>query len=181
MARKTAKKKNIITLKGKSNLFKSVFKLIAKAYTEEVCKAEENNKITFYDVAFVYYKTCDMVYDIVDRYSNEITDAGINSAYEVYLDLDTREIGFKLFNSKAKVDVDCRFEYTFMYFPEDNELISMINDKLEDEMDNVVYWIEDNSNFAIESDWRPCKSLLDSIDKFRACLKETLKNTLKGE
>ena len=57
----------------------------------------------------------------------------------------------------------------------------MINDKLEDEMDNVVYWIEDNSNFAMESDWRPCKSLLDSIDKFRACLKETLKKTLKGE
>ena len=68
-----------------------------------------------------------------------------------------------------------------MYFPEDAELISMINSKLDDEMDDVEYWLEDCTNFAVESDWRPCKSLLDSIDKFRACLKETLKNTLKGE
>lgn len=181
MARKTAKKKNIITLKGKSNLFKSVFKLIAKAYTEEVCKAEGNNKISFYDVAFVYYKTCDMVYGIVERYMNEIEYSGKDTPYELWLDLEKREIGFKVLNSKNKVNIEDTFEYTFMYFPEDDELISMINSKLDDEMDDVEYWLEDCTNFAVQSDWKPCKSLLDSIDKFRACLKETLKNTLKGE
>lgn len=181
MARKTAKKKDIMTLKGKTNLFKNVFKLMAKAYATEVCKAEGNNKISFYDVAFVYYKTCDIVYGIVERYMNEIGYVGKDTAYEVYLDLEEREIGFKLFNSKAKVNIDDTFKYGFMYFPEDAELINIINDKLEDEMDDVEYWLGDCTNFAVESDWRPCKSLLDSIDKFRACLKETLKNTLKGE
>lgn len=102
MARKTAKKKNIITLKGKSNLFKSVFKLIAKAYTEEVCKAEGNNKISFYDVAFVYYKTCDMVYGIVERYMNEIEYSGKDTPYELWLDLEKEKLGLKYLIVKIK-------------------------------------------------------------------------------
>ena len=175
------KKKKLITLKGKTNLFKSVFKLIAKAYTEEVCKAEGNDNITLYDVTFVYYKTCDMVYNIINEYSNEIADAGLNASYEVSLDLGSRKIIFKVISGKGEIAVDDDFDYGFMYFPEDAELIAIIHNKVEDEMVDVEYWLEDESKFVKEVDWKPCKSLLDSIDKFRACLKETLKNTLKGE
>ena len=178
MARKPAKKKNIITLKGKSNLFKNVFKLIAKAYTTEVCKAEGADKITFYDTAFVYYSTCDLVYKIANEYTNEITEAGKNVEYEVYLDLEHRKIGFTL-NIKKKLEAE--FDYNFMYFPEDRELINIISDFLEDDMDNVLYWLDEESNLVSEENCKPCKSILDSIDKFRACLKETLKKTLKGE
>ena len=178
MARKTAKKKNIMTLKGKTNLFKNVFKLMAKAYATEVCKAEGSGKITFYDTAFVYYCTCDLVYRIANEYTNEINEAGKNAEFEVYLDLAYREIGFTL-NSKNKVNGV--FDYNFMYFPEDRELINIISDFLEDDMDNVLYWLNEDSNLVSEENWKSCKSILDSIDTFKTCLKETLKRTLKGE
>ena len=68
-----------------------------------------------------------------------------------------------------------------MYFPEDRELINIISDFLEDDMDNVLYWLNEDSNLVSEENWKSCKSILDSIDTFKTCLKETLKRTLKGE
>ena len=111
----------------------------------------------------------------------EIEDAERNSLrYKVYLNLNTREIRINIFDDKKEY-INYSFDYTFMYFPNDDNLISMINNYLEDELDDICWIMSKQPKLVNEDHWKPCRFILDSIDKFRYTLKRIFNRVIKGE
>ena len=180
MAKRKEKSSEKLISESKTNLFKSVFKAIGEAYVNEVSKAENSTGITYYDIAYVYYKTCDMLYRFNNELSDELEHTEMNSLrYKVYLNLNAREIRINIFNDKKEY-INCTFDYTFMYFPNDEDLISMINTYIENHLDEVKWSMNSNEKLVSEYHWKPCRFILDSIDKFRYTLKRIFDKVIKG-